>query len=253
MVHVFMIILRSLEELHQCQEFADKIQDNMSMSISMEIILSQLLFRLQVLSHLIDVGIYIFKWSDVIQLIERLSDVFNTGVMRQTQSVVSTMGQLAVVWRIPSVFKVHDNFLACLMELVFDHNLELAVLHILLWVEKNFYWIIWIYVVWIFNLQPSNDPYAFTLTGDVGAVDPALLGTNALQQTTCATDFVVIPAARQNNILVAGGDRFCGLGIAATESFTRPFVIYSYTDANETPDIGNRGWSLTYTQNMCPV
>lgn len=48
-------------------------------------------------------------------------------------------------------------------------------------------------------------------------------------------------------------DRFCGLGIDPTTSNTRPFVIYSVADGNETPDIGNRGWSLSYVQNMCPV
>ena len=48
-------------------------------------------------------------------------------------------------------------------------------------------------------------------------------------------------------------DRFCGLGIDPTTSNIRPFVIYSVADANETPDIGNRGWSLSYVQNMCPV
>lgn len=64
---------------------------------------------------------------------------------------------------------------------------------------------------------------------------------------------VTIPDAWQNNIVSPGGDRFCGLGIDATTSFARPFVIYTVTNGNETPDIGNRGWYLTYSQNQCPV
>lgn len=65
--------------------------------------------------------------------------------------------------------------------------------------------------------QVSSDPYSFTVTGDVGAVDPALLGTAALQQQTCTTDFVVIPDPVQNG-MVLGSDRFCGLGLAPTTS-----------------------------------
>lgn len=101
--------------------------------------------------------------------------------------------------------------------------------------------------------QPSNDIYAFTVTGDVGAIDPAILGTAAVQEQACTTDFVTIPIAQQNGVLAPGGDRFCGLGIDVTTSNARPFVIYTSTNGNETPDIGNRGWFLTYTQNMCPV
>lgn len=38
--------------------------------------------------------------------------------------------------------------------------------------------------------QPSTDIYAFTVTGDVGAIDPAILGTAAVQEQACTTDFV---------------------------------------------------------------
>lgn len=96
------------------------------------------------------------------------------------------------------------------------------------------------------------------MTGDVGAVATSVLGTAAVSSTTCTTDFVTIPIASQLVSLSAGGtltagDRFCGLGFRNTTSNVFPFVIYSHTDGNETPDIGNRGWALTYTQNMCPV
>lgn len=102
-----------------------------------------------------------------------------------------------------------------------------------------------------FHPQPS-DSFAFSVTGDVGAIDPALLGTAAVQDTNCLTDFVTIPGAQQNGVR-APGDRFCGLGLDVTTSQARPFVVYSFTDGNETPDIGNRGWSLSYSQNQCPV
>lgn len=65
----------------------------------------------------------------------------------------------------------------------------------------------------------SSDPYAFTMTGDVGAVDVALLGTATLQQQTCTTDFVIIGNPSQNGTqLTSGSDRFCGLGLTATTS-----------------------------------
>jgi hypothetical protein len=91
------------------------------------------------------------------------------------------------------------------------------------------------------------------VTGDVGAIDPAILGTAAVQDQNCLTDWVALPDAYQNNVPALGGDRFCGLGIAPTTSNARPFVIYSITNGNETPDIGNRGWYFTYAQNQCPV
>lgn len=63
----------------------------------------------------------------------------------------------------------------------------------------------------------ASDLFSFTLTGDVGAVDPTLLGTVALQQQDCTTDYVVIPNPGQAGILLPS-DRFCGLGLAATTS-----------------------------------
>lgn len=107
-------------------------------------------------------------------------------------------------------------------------------------------------------MKASGDPFAFTVSGDVGGVAIATLGTAALQSTTCTTDFVVIPASSVGNDILTGGtisagDRYCGLGWQNITSNVKPFVIYSFTNQNETPDVGNRGWSLTYTQNMCPI
>lgn len=63
----------------------------------------------------------------------------------------------------------------------------------------------------------ASDIYSFTLTGDVGAVDSSLLGTAALQQQTCTTDYIIIPNAKQGTVSLAS-DRFCGLGFSATTS-----------------------------------
>lgn len=67
--------------------------------------------------------------------------------------------------------------------------------------------------------QASGDPYSFTVTNDVGSVDPSLLGTTAVQSQACTTDFVIIPNPFQNNVALPS-DRFCGLGLAPTTSKT---------------------------------
>lgn len=70
----------------------------------------------------------------------------------------------------------------------------------------------------------SSDAYSFTVTGDVGAVDPALLGTGTLQEQLCTTDYVIIPNPSQGGtLLTSGSDRFCGLGLTPTTS--RPSTI----------------------------
>lgn len=65
----------------------------------------------------------------------------------------------------------------------------------------------------------SSDSYSFTMTGDVGAIEPALLGTGAVQQQMCTTDFIIIPNPSQTETqLTSGVDRFCGLGLNPTTS-----------------------------------
>ena len=121
----------------------------------------------------------------------------------------------------------------------------------------------------------QSDSFSFTLTGDVGAVDPTLIGTSALQMQTCTTDFIVIPSPSQGNTVLSS-DRFCGLGFATTTSkytfYTasliipfnlltvgfvvgnmKPFVLYVHTDGDEAMDIANRGFALSYSQSLCPV
>lgn len=65
----------------------------------------------------------------------------------------------------------------------------------------------------------SSDSYSFTVTGDVGAVDPVLLGTGTLQEQLCTTDYIIIPNPSQGGTaLSSGSDRFCGLGLSPTTS-----------------------------------
>lgn len=63
------------------------------------------------------------------------------------------------------------------------------------------------------------------MSGDVGAVDPTLLGTSSLQEQNCNTDYVIIPNPSQGGApLNTGSDRFCGLGLATTTS--KLFVLF---------------------------
>ncbi|KAH8257033.1 hypothetical protein KR038_001735 [Drosophila bunnanda] len=100
--------------------------------------------------------------------------------------------------------------------------------------------------------QVSSDTYSFTLTNDVGAVDPALLATSSVQSQECTTDYIVIPAPTQGGVSLAS-DRFCGLGLVSTTTAAKPFVVYTVTDGNEDLDISNRGFYLSYSQNACPI
>ncbi|XP_050094093.1 uncharacterized protein LOC126576833 [Anopheles aquasalis] len=100
---------------------------------------------------------------------------------------------------------------------------------------------------------PSNDRYAFTVTGDASVIDPAMvgMGTVGVNGAMCTTDFIIIP----NPTVDAAGtftDRFCGLGLySVTSASTRPFVVFSVTNADEMNDVANRGFRLVYTQNPC--
>lgn len=58
---------------------------------------------------------------------------------------------------------------------------------------------------------------SFTVTNDVGSVDPGLLGTGVVQSQMCTTDFVVIPNPMQNGATMPS-DRFCGMGLEPTSS-----------------------------------
>lgn len=80
-------------------------------------------------------------------------------------------------------------------------------------------------------LQPSSDPYAFTLTDDIKGVDIALLGTAVLQSQTCTSDYILIPTPYQvaNGVRTAlSSDRFCGLGIGQIYSESFKVINGSY-------------------------
>lgn len=100
--------------------------------------------------------------------------------------------------------------------------------------------------------QVSSDLFAFTMTNDVGAIDPTLLGTIDVLSQDCTTDFVIIPNPNQGNGPMPS-DRFCGLGLVSTTSTIKPFVLYVVHDGNEEFDIGNRGFHLSYSQNSCSI
>lgn len=47
--------------------------------------------------------------------------------------------------------------------------------------------------------------------------------------------------------------RHIKLNVGSFVGHIRPFVVYAVADSNETMDIANRGFSLSYSQNTCPV
>ncbi|XP_058066210.1 uncharacterized protein LOC131215831 [Anopheles bellator] len=100
---------------------------------------------------------------------------------------------------------------------------------------------------------PNNDVYAFTITGDASAIDPTMVGGGAvgLNGAACTTDYIIIPNPVVPGVAGTFVDRFCGLGLYSVTTSTRPFVVYTVTNANETPDVANRGFRLEYTQNPC--
>lgn len=69
--------------------------------------------------------------------------------------------------------------------------------------------------------RPTSDSFAFTMTGDATSVDRVLLGTSALQEQTCTTDYIRIPSPFQKvgtTWTALALDRFCGLGFSPTLS-----------------------------------
>lgn len=74
----------------------------------------------------------------------------------------------------------------------------------------------------------SSDPYSFTMSGDVGAVEVSMLGNGLLQDQNCTTDYVIIANPSQTGVPLASGvDRFCGLGLTPTTS-EQIITFYSY-------------------------
>lgn len=92
------------------------------------------------------------------------------------------------------------------------------------------------------------------MTRDVSSVDPTILGSSVLMEQSCTTDFITIPSPSSvtNGVRTAlASSTFCGLGLATIYSATIPLTVQVTTDANETPDIANRGFYLNYVQGGC--
>lgn len=102
------------------------------------------------------------------------------------------------------------------------------------------------------------------------ALTAAMLGTAdvAMVGADCTTDYLIIP-----NPSGVTTDRFCGMALVPVTSTyckmilfflykyktfffvtgTPPFVLYYITDAADGNDAANRGFSLQYSQNSCPI
>lgn len=100
--------------------------------------------------------------------------------------------------------------------------------------------------------QIDSDPFSLTITGDVDVYPADMLGSDITENQNCTTDYIIIPNPERNNVALSS-DRFCGLGMMPVISFISPFVLYVVTDGNEDEDISNRGFSLEYEQNDCPI
>ncbi|XP_076277333.1 uncharacterized protein LOC143207568 [Lasioglossum baleicum] len=98
--------------------------------------------------------------------------------------------------------------------------------------------------------QTTNN--SFSVSGDTGSLDDNLIGVADSEQMgeNCTTDFVIVPHPFQSGTAI-GSDRFCGNAFTTKTSFSKPFVLYVVTDGNETLDLENKGFSLTYRQIPC--
>lgn len=97
--------------------------------------------------------------------------------------------------------------------------------------------------------------YGFTVSGQVLAVDPVLIGTfdAGSLDSQCPKDYVIIPGGRYTKYepdpALYPADRYCGLGFPYSVTTTsQPFVMYVRTDGDELPDDANVGFSLDYRQ-----
>ncbi|GJQ88051.1 hypothetical protein Trydic_g12973 [Trypoxylus dichotomus] len=99
----------------------------------------------------------------------------------------------------------------------------------------------------------GSDSVSFTVSGDTtAAVGLGIVGAPAsyMNGASCSTDFIVVPDPSINGV-PANTDRFCGNGLPALTTYSKPFVLTTVTDGNELPDSGNRGFALSYTQLRC--
>nr|XP_053656107.1 uncharacterized protein LOC128704914 [Cherax quadricarinatus] len=99
--------------------------------------------------------------------------------------------------------------------------------------------------------------YGFTVSGQVLAVDPVLIGTfdAGSLDSQCPKDYVIIPGGRYTKYepdpALYPADRYCGLGFPYSVTTTsQPFVMYVRTDGDELPDDANVGFSLDYQKRI---
>ncbi|KAK9747301.1 CUB domain [Popillia japonica] len=90
---------------------------------------------------------------------------------------------------------------------------------------------------------------SFTVSNDTEAY---LFGSNAgTFGNECPYDFVIVPAPYLTNGSLFYTDRFCGNYFPTVESFSKPFVLTVVNNENDTADVANRGFSLSYSQQLC--
>ncbi|XP_050737868.1 uncharacterized protein LOC127009124 [Eriocheir sinensis] len=109
-------------------------------------------------------------------------------------------------------------------------------------------------ITWVANTD--SDPYSFTMTDNAKVVEESTLGTRyvSTRGNKCISDFVVIPGGlyTTDGNVMTHSDRYCGLGFPNSVSSTsKPFALYVKSDTNESTDLYNRGFSLTYRQTSC--
>ncbi|CAL8082881.1 unnamed protein product [Orchesella dallaii] len=111
-----------------------------------------------------------------------------------------------------------------------------------------------------FNQQANQRTRAFSLNGQNAQTQiGAMVGA-----TSCVADWITIPCATNSGrVMQQGGaicqDRICGdtfnsevsMQQMPVYSYAKPFRIHYHTDANETNDVGNRGYCLNYIQQPC--
>ncbi|XP_044758528.1 uncharacterized protein LOC123316489 [Coccinella septempunctata] len=103
--------------------------------------------------------------------------------------------------------------------------------------------------------QTSGDQYSFSVSGNTAtSASDGTIGTNAgaIIGALCTNDYVVIPSPTFTDTRTpANVDRFCGNGFEPLSTSSKPFVLTVVTDAMEVGDIGNRGFSLDFSQQRC--
>nr|XP_023015444.1 uncharacterized protein LOC111504950 [Leptinotarsa decemlineata] len=110
---------------------------------------------------------------------------------------------------------------------------------------RGFCGIQWAQTAGTMTFTVSDNTYTFIGDGTIG--------TAAAQQTgaACTADFVVVPGPILPDGTALTSDRFCGNAFVTLQTFSQPFVMTVVTNGDETGDMGNAGFSMTFTQLSC--